>query len=128
MSGLSENCHEGARMDERVAYKVLTAPEMAALARDEFAGAAVDRAEGYIHLSTAAQVTETVARHFAGRDDLVIAAVDLRALGEAVRWEPSRGGELFPHLYGALRMEAVIAHAALTHDREGRVRLPEITA
>ncbi len=72
-----------------------------------FAGAPVDRRDGYIHFSTAEQVRETAARHFAGEDDLVLVAVDAAALGTALRWEPSRGGDLFPHLYGALPLAAV---------------------
>ena len=66
-----------------------------------FTGAAVDRADGFIHFSTAEQAPETAAKWFAGRDDLTLAAIDAEALGEALRWEPSRGGALFPHLYGA---------------------------
>jgi len=72
-----------------------------------FAGAPVDRADGYIHFSTAGQVRETAARHFAGMDDLVLVAVEADALGAALRYEPSRGGALFPHLYGPLPMAAV---------------------
>ncbi len=72
-----------------------------------FTGAPVDLADGFIHFSTAAQAAETAARHFAGRDGLVLVAVDAAALGEALRYEPSRGGALFPHLYGTLPMSAV---------------------
>jgi uncharacterized protein (DUF952 family) len=73
-----------------------------------FSGAPVDAADGYIHFSTAAQVRETVARHFAGAAGLVLAAIDAEALGPALRYEPSRGGALFPHLYGTLPMSAVL--------------------
>ena len=62
----------------------------------------VDLADGFIHMSTAAQLDETLRKHFAGMEDLQIAAIDLAALGGLVRWEPSRGGALFPHLYGEL--------------------------
>ena len=72
-----------------------------------FAGAPVDRADGYIHFSTAGQVAETAARHFDGQADLVLVAVDAAALGTALRHEPSRGGALFPHLYGTLPLSAV---------------------
>ena len=72
-----------------------------------FTGAPVDLADGYIHFSTAEQAAETAARHFAGRDDLVLVAVDAAALGPALRHEPSRGGALFPHLYGPLPLSAV---------------------
>ncbi|KQM65167.1 hypothetical protein ASE75_08025 [Sphingomonas sp. Leaf17] len=107
------------------AYKVLTADQMATLEKDRtFAGAPVDRADGYIHLSTEAQLTETVDKHFSGQTDLHVVAVDLEVLGEAVRWEPSRGGQLFPHIYGALPLDAVLAYGPLARDADGRVRLP----
>jgi uncharacterized protein (DUF952 family) len=93
---------------ETVAYKILTAEQAHRLETGLFAGAPVDLADGYIHLSTAAQVPETLARHFAGQENLVIAAVDLTQLGDAVRWEASRGGALFPHLYAPLPRSAVI--------------------
>ena len=89
-----------------------------------FAGAPVDLADGYIHLSTAAQLTETVDKHFAGQDDLWVAAIDLEALGGAVRWEESRGGALFPHIYGAMPLEVVIAYGPLERDSDGTVKLP----
>lgn len=113
-------------MPEPIAYKVLTADQMETLEHDgRFAGAPIDLADGYIHLSTAAQLTETVDRHFAGQDDLHVAAVDLDALGEAIRWEPSRGGQLFPHLYGQpLELEVLIAYGPLERDPDGSVRLP----
>lgn len=68
----------------------------------QFEGSAIDRRDGFIHLSAAHQVRETAARHFAGQDDLVLIAVDEQALGSALVWEPSRGGALFPHVYGAI--------------------------
>ncbi|VWX51587.1 DUF952 domain-containing protein [Novosphingobium sp. 9U] len=108
-----------------IAYKVLTAEQMAQLEADgTFAGAPVDLADGYIHLSTADQLDETVDKHFAGQSDLHIAAVDLDALGEAVNWEPSRGGALFPHIYAALPLSAVVAYSALERTEDGKVRLP----
>jgi uncharacterized protein (DUF952 family) len=112
-------------MAEPVAYKILLAPEMAALeAEGRFAGAPVDLADGYIHLSTATQLGETLAKHFDGRDDIHIVAVDLSAFGDAVKWEVSRGGALFPHLYGALTLDAVIAYGPLERDEDGAIRLP----
>jgi uncharacterized protein (DUF952 family) len=72
-----------------------------------FRGAGVDQRDGFIHFSTAAQVRETAAKHYAGADDLVLVAVAADALGEALRWEVSRGGDLFPHLYGSLPLAAV---------------------
>lgn len=107
------------------AYKVLTAEQMAALERDgAFAGAPIDVADGYIHLSTAAQLTETVDKHFAGRDDLHVVAVDLAAHGDAVKWEESRGGQLFPHLYEPMLLETAVAYGPLTRDADGTVKLP----
>ena len=73
-----------------------------AVASGVFAGSAVDRADGFIHFSTGAQLDETAARHFRGMNDLLLVAVEGDALGDALKWEPSRGGELFPHLYGTL--------------------------
>ncbi len=107
------------------AYKVLTGEQMAALERDgTFAGAPVDLADGYLHMSTAAQLTETVDKHFAGQSDLHVAAVDLGSFGESLKWEESRGGQLFPHLYGPLLLETVIANSPLERGPDGTVRLP----
>ena len=72
-----------------------------------FAGSAVDRADGFIHFSAAEQAAETAARHFAGQAGLLLIAVDAEALREGLRYEASRGGALFPHLYGALPLSAV---------------------
>jgi uncharacterized protein (DUF952 family) len=92
-----------------VAYKILTASQWAQFERDGiFTGAPVDLADGYIHMSTAEQLDETLTKHFAGQSGLVIATVDLNLLGDAVKWEVSRGGALFPHHYGALPMAAVV--------------------
>ncbi len=107
-----------------LAYKVLTAAEFAALLDGRFEGEAVDVADGYVHLSTAGQLTETVLRHFGGQEELVIAAVELDRLGNSVRWEVSRRGEKFPHLYGRLTMAAVVAHAPLAWDASGEVAIP----
>ena len=92
-----------------VVYKIVAADEWREAERaGVFAGATVDRADGFIHFSTAEQAPETAAKWFAGRDDLTLAAVDAEALGERLLWEPSRGGALFPHLYAALPMSAVV--------------------
>ena len=88
-------------------YKILDAAEWAeAEARGRYDGSEADRRDGYIHFSTAPQVEETARRHFAGRRDLVLVAVDADTLGAALKWEPSRGGDLFPHLYGPLPASA----------------------
>ena len=90
------------------AYKILTADQWAVFEREGlFTGAPVDLADGYIHLSTADQLEETLAKHFAGQSALVIAEIDLNSLGDTVRWEVSRGDALFPHIYGVLPMAAV---------------------
>ena len=81
-------------------------------------------ADGYVHFSTADQVAETAAKHFAGVEGLVLAAFDAGSLGDALRWEPSRGGALFPHLYGPLRRADVVWHADLPL-RDGAHVLPE---
>ena len=107
------------------AYKVLTADEMARLEQDgTFAGSPVDLEDGFIHLSTFDQLTETVDKHFAGQSDLHVAAVDLGSFGESLKWEESRGGQLFPHLYGPLLLETVVAYGPLERNEDGRVRLP----
>lgn len=76
-------------------------------AKGVFHGAPIDHADGFIHFSTAAQVRETAARHFRGQDDLRLVAVAVAPLGSALKWEPSRGGDLFPHLYAPLPLTAV---------------------
>ena len=110
-----------------IAYKILTAAQWVAFRQDgSFAGAPIDLADGFIHLSAADTVVETAARHFAGRDGLVLVAVNLAALGDAVRWEVSRGGALFPHVYGVLPMTAVARSDPLPLDDAGRHRFPEL--
>jgi uncharacterized protein (DUF952 family) len=89
-------------------YKILDAAEWAeAEMRGHYGGSEVDRRDNYMHFSTAAQVHETARRHFAGRQKLVLVAVNVSAL-DAIKWEPSRGGELFPHLYGPLPVSAAL--------------------
>jgi uncharacterized protein (DUF952 family) len=94
---------------KKLAYKIIDAAEWtAAQSAGAYAGSAVDLADGYIHMSTADQLAETAAKHYAGRTGLVLLSVDLDRLGAGLKWEPSRGGALFPHLYGALPVEAVV--------------------
>lgn len=91
-------------------YKILPRTEWtAAQAAGVFTGSAVDLADGYIHFSTGPQAAETARRHFAGQADLVVLEIEASDLGEALIWEPSRGGDLFPHLYGHLPVAAVLA-------------------
>ncbi len=87
---------------------------------EAFDGAPVDLADGFIHFSTKAQVAETAARHFAGVDDLLLVAVDATWLGDALKWEASRGGDLFPHLYGPLSLSAVLWARPLRLGGDGR--------
>lgn len=92
------------------AFKILTADQWAAWqAEGVFAGAPVDLADGYVHLSTAEQVQGTLDKHFAGQTGLVLAEVDLDVLAGLIQWEESRGGALFPHAYGAIPLSAVRA-------------------
>jgi uncharacterized protein (DUF952 family) len=95
-------------------YKILRVPEWEALRQDGLTdGAPVDVADGYIHFSTAAQVRETARRYFAGEEGLVLVACEAGALGARLRWEPSRGGDLFPHLYRRLSLADVMWDAPL---------------
>jgi uncharacterized protein (DUF952 family) len=97
-------------------------------AQGQFSGAPVDLRDGFIHFSTAAQLAGTAAKHFAGARDLVLAAVDAEALGEKLKWEVSRGGELFPHLYAPLPLAAVRWVRSLADEVGGRRSLPELSA
>ena len=107
-------------------YKICTRAEWSAAAEiGVFTGSAVDRADGFIHLSGRDQVEETARRHFAGRDDLVRVVVDAATLGAALRWEPSRAGALFPHLYGDLPVGAVATVVALPVGADGVHVFPE---
>jgi uncharacterized protein (DUF952 family) len=102
-------------------FKIVSTEEWrAAEAAGTFSGAAVDRADGYIHFSTAAQAPETAAKWFGGRDDLMLVAVDAAALGADLVWEPSRGGALFPHLYASLPLSAVVWSRPLPLGPDGR--------
>ncbi|MDY6924462.1 MAG: DUF952 domain-containing protein [Pseudomonadota bacterium] len=103
-----------------VAYKLVDRAEWeAARATGVYAGSAIDRADGYIHLSSAGQLAETARRHYAGRRDLILATVELGSLGSALRWEASRGGALFPHLYGPLPVTAATTERALSVGDDG---------
>jgi uncharacterized protein (DUF952 family) len=98
----------------------------AALSQGVFRGAPVDLADGFIHFSSAAQVAETAARHFAGQNGLLLLTVDTASLGEALKWEPSRGGALFPHLYGDLDLAAVTKVEALPLLPDGSHEFPPL--
>lgn len=95
-------------------YKIVRPPEHAALrASTAWPGSVDDARDGFVHLSTAAQVPGTLARHFAGEPRLVVLRVDGARLGDALRWEVSRGGALFPHLYAALPVDAIVAEGVV---------------
>lgn len=109
----------------QVAYKVLTGEQLAALERDgRFAGSADDLRDGFIHMSTEAQLAGTLDRHFAGQSDLHIATVDLGSYGAGLKWEPARDGSDFPHLYEPLLLETVVAYGPLERRDDGTLKLP----
>ncbi len=91
-----------------------------------FRGSEADRRDGFIHFSTAAQAVETAAKHFAGEPDLLLVGVDANRLGEALKWEPARGGALFPHLYGDLDLKAVTKVEPLPLAPGGRHTFPPL--
>lgn len=113
------------QMHPATIYRLLARPAWdAAVQAGSFLGTEHDTRDGFIHFSTAEQVAETAARHYAGVSDLLLLAVNAAKLGDALRWEPSRGGALFPHLYAALRLDAVIRVEALAVDAQGRHLFP----
>ncbi|MBV9950173.1 MAG: DUF952 domain-containing protein [Myxococcales bacterium] len=100
-------------------YKICSAEDWTRAERDGvYRGSEVDQRDGFIHLSTGPQLPETLRRHFEGQRDLVLVAFEPRDLGEGLRWEPSRGGELFPHFYGALPVSLARQVSALDDDRD----------
>lgn len=106
-------------------YKILAGAEWKEAERNGvFAGAGIDLKDGYIHFSTAAQAQETADKHFAGQTGLVVVAVDAEKLGPAVKWEISRGGALFPHLYGTLATRDALWVKPLALGKDGRHIFP----
>lgn len=97
-------------------------------AQGVFKGASIDLTDGYIHFSTAEQARETAARHFAGQDDLLLIAIDVSRLGDALKYEPSRGGALFPHLYAPLDLKAVRWAKPLALGADGSHVFPDLDA
>ncbi|MCF8507018.1 MAG: DUF952 domain-containing protein [Caulobacter sp.] len=108
----------------RLIYHLCRAEDWRTAGADGYDGSPAARADGFLHLSTATQVEESAARHFAGVQPLMLVTVEAAALGEGLRWEPSRRGQLFPHLYGPLPLTAVVGVAELTLDREGAHNFP----
>ena len=114
-------------MDQTVVYKIVSRDEWrVAEASGVFTGSTNDRLDGFIHLSTGAQVRETASRHFRGEADLLLVEVATSVL--ELRWERSRGGDLFPHLYGTLPVSAVTRVVALPLGPDGRHVFPDIAA
>lgn len=103
-------------------YKIFRRPEWDAFrAAGETLGAPIDLTDGYIHFSTSVQVAETAAKHFTHESDLVLLALDADALGDALKWEPSRGGALFPHLYRPLKLADVVWDKSLPLGASGHI-------
>ncbi len=114
-------------MSAPLIYKISPRPAWdAAVQAGTFTGAPVDLADGFIHFSTAEQVAETAAKHFRGQGDLVLVAVDSAALGAQLKWEPSRGGALFPHLYAPFDVAHALTVVALELDDDGVPIIPDL--
>lgn len=110
-----------------IIYKVARADEwQAAREAGVYQGSADDARDGYIHFSTAAQLPATLARHYAGREGLLLIAVEVGALGDKLVWEASRGGDLFPHLYAPLPVDAALWYTPLTLKADGTHDLPAV--
>jgi uncharacterized protein (DUF952 family) len=116
-------------MHPDLAYKILPAADWAAAqGAGVFLGSPVDLADGFIHLSSAAQTRATAAKWFAGVEGLVLLEVDLTLLGDKARWEPSRDGDLFPHVHGILPVQAVRRSWPMPLDASGAHRFPDVIA
>ena len=113
-------------MTESIIYHMCRAEEWAsAEAAGAYGGSSQDQSDGFIHFSTAGQVQGSAAKHRAGQDGLILLCVDAEALGEALKWESSRGGQLFPHLYGDLLVSAVLRADPLILGADGVHQFPE---
>lgn len=111
---------------DTVIYRIAAPDALAAAAASgAYEGEAFDRADGFIHCSARAQIAETLTVHYGQATRLAVAEIDASALGELVKWERSRGGEAFPHVYGAIPWSAVAAVHLITRDESGAWRLPE---
>lgn len=111
---------------EKIIYHMCRADEWEAAQTSGFyAGSSQDRADGFIHFSTASQVRVSAAKHRAGQDGLILLAVRTEPLGEALKWEASRGGALFPHLYGPLPVSAVETADPLNLGTDGAHKFPD---
>ena len=114
-------------MSDALIYHICRAEEWAAAeAAGHYDGSSQDRADGFIHFSGRDQVVESAAKHRAGQDGLLLLSVDPGALGDALKWEASRGGQLFPHLYGPLPLDAVRRAEPLPLGADGRHIFPSL--
>lgn len=108
------------------AFKILSVADwQMTLTEGQYDGSVVDKADGYIHLSTLDQLEGTASKHYAGQSDLMLVEVDLEVLGDTLVWEPSRGGALFPHIYGPLPVAATNNPQTLSVTNDGEMILPE---
>lgn len=108
-------------------YKIMPAAMWSqAVEAGSFTGSPVDIADGFIHFSTAGQVRETAAKHFAGQRDLMLVAIAVEDIGAPLKWEPSRGGQFFPHLYSPLPVSAALWAMPLPLDEDGRHVFPDL--
>lgn len=115
-------------MPSRTIYKICHSSEWREAERaGVYLGAPIDRQDGYIHFSAADQVAETATKHFSGMRDLVLVAVDAASLGPTLKWEASRGGALFPHLYQSLKLSAVLWARPLPLGASGRHDFPDLS-
>lgn len=114
---------------EKYAYKIENAQIWhAAMARGTYQGSALDAKDGFIHLSTAAQAARTLELYFADQKGLIIAKIDLELLANDVVWEKSRGGDMFPHIYGSLPKDAVLNCQNIIYKDDGTVQLPDLSS
>lgn len=113
-------------MSEKIFKIVSRAQWETAQSTGVFAGAEIDLVDGYIHFSTFNQVAETAEKHFTGATDLLLVVADSRAFGDSLKWEPSRGGELFPHLYHELNLKEVEAVHEFPLGADGKHVLPKL--
>ena len=112
--------------ESRTIYKIFRLAEWESFQREErFIGSPDDLEDGFIHLSAAEQLHGTAEKHFGGEDEIVVAAIDAIALGDALKWEVSRGGMLFPHLYAPLAMASVLSAVHVARDANGGFQFPD---
>ena len=107
-------------------YKIVDAAHwLSAQNKTHLPPMAIDQADGYMHFSTASQLAKTLQLYFAGQKDVAILAIEIAALPVELKWEPSRGGDLFPHLYAPLPMQAIAHHQNVDVSDDGQCKLPD---